>query len=319
MLASSGGASHAPVLVGASAAMERLRIDIGKVARIDANVLIIGETGTGKECVAESIHCASSRARFPLVRVNCAALPDTLIESELFGYDRGAFTGAQQPYPGKVRLADHGTVFLDEIGELSPCAQAKLLRLLESHEVFPLGGRSVVKVDVRFIAATNSELELLVEARAFRRDLYYRLNVAMLCLPPLKERRDDLVELFAHHVREFNRRYDAQVGAPSADLVACMRAYHWPGNVRELRNLVESIFIDPPVGTVGVEHLREPFRRLFAAYSRSGDGERERLIAILQETNWNKSKAAEKLSWSRMTLYRKLSKYALDDHLPHKA
>ena len=303
-------------LVGTSAAMVQLRSYIAKVARTEANVLITGETGTGKESVAEAIHRASSRAAQPMVCVNCASIPDSLIESELFGYERGAFTGAQQAYAGKVRLANGGTVFLDEIAEMTPYSQARLLRLLESREVFPLGGRHVVKVDLRFIAATNAALEPLVEARAFRRDLYYRLNVARISLPPLKDRREDLADLFAYHVEQFNLRYAAAVGAPSAELIACMQAYDWPGNVRELRNLVEAIFIDPPAGAVGVEHLPDPFRLLFSNCSRSGGAEKERLIAILRQTNWNKSKAAEKLSWSRMTLYRKMSKYDVRSKTP---
>jgi transcriptional regulator with PAS, ATPase and Fis domain len=311
MLASSIGAMSATGLVGSSPVMEQLRAYIGKVARSEASVLITGETGTGKECVANAIHDSSVRAGGPLVCINCAALPDALIESELFGYERGAFTGAQQAYPGKVRLADHGTLFLDEISDLTPYAQAKLLRMLESREVFPLGGSRVVKVDIRIVAATNAALEPLVEDGRFRRDLYYRLNVARISLPRLSERREDLADLFSYHVERFNLRYVTAVGAPSADLIACMKAYDWPGNVRELRNLVEAIFIDPPAGPVRPEHLPDAFRHLFAKYSKSGDAEKERLITILRETNWNKSRAAERLSWSRMTLYRKLSKYDL--------
>jgi len=289
-----------------------LRAYIPKVARSDAVVLITGETGTGKERVAECIHDESPRRGGPFVGVNCAAIPDSLIESELFGYDRGAFTGAQGSYLGKVRSASRGTVFLDEIGEMSLMAQAKILRVLESHEVFPLGATRTVKVDVRFIAATNQDLEPLVHEGRFRRDLFYRLNVARMLLKPLKEHKEDIPDLIDHYVGEFNRRYRREVHRPTHALLDCMMRYEWPGNVRELRNVVEALFIDPPAGPVSLEDLPEFFRNIFAQYAVSAPSERDRLVSALYQTNWNKSKAAEQLHWSRMTLYRKLSKYKLD-------
>lgn len=298
-------------MVGSSATMAELQVYIRKVARSDAVVLISGETGTGKERVAESIHHQSPRSHRPFVCVNCAAIPDTLFESELFGYDRGAFTGAQGSYPGKLRAANGGTVFLDEIGEMSLVSQAKILRVLENREIFPLGALRTSTVDVRFIAATNQELEPLVAEGRFRRDLFYRLNVARLHLRPLKEHKEDIPELIAHYVDRFNARDHVRVRPPTQKVLECLLSYEWPGNVRELRNLVESVFIDPPDGPVSLEHLPESFRRIFAQYSMVTMSERDRMVAALYQTNWNKSKAAAQLKCSRMTLYRKLSKYKI--------
>jgi transcriptional regulator with PAS, ATPase and Fis domain len=300
-------------LVGSSTSMAELRAYIRKVARSDAVVLISGETGTGKERVAESIHAESGRRNRPFVCVNCAAIPDSLFESELFGYDRGAFTGAQSAYPGKLRSANGGTVFLDEIGEMTLIAQAKILRVLENREVFPLGALRTTIVDVRFIAATNQDLEPLVAEGRFRRDLFYRLNVARLLLQPLKEHKEDIPDLVAYYLKHFNERYRTDVSGPSPELVECLMRHEWPGNVRELRNLVEALFIDPPEGPVALEHLPESFRRIFAQYSVDALPERERMVSALYRTNWNKSKAAAQLNWSRMTLYRKLSKYQILD------
>jgi transcriptional regulator with PAS, ATPase and Fis domain len=299
-------------LVGSSSAMSELRAYIRKVARSDAIVLITGDTGTGKERVAESIHAESLRRHKPFVCVNCAAIPDSLLESELFGYDRGAFTGAQGSYPGKLRAASGGTVFLDEIGEMSLLAQAKILRVLESHEVFPLGALRMTTVDVRFIAATNQELEPLVAEGRFRRDLFYRLNVGRVLLRPLKDHVEDIPELIEHYVNRFNEHYHSHVHRPTQTLLDCLMRYDWPGNVRELRNLVEAMFIDPPEGPVSLEDLPESFRRIFARYTVTALPERERMVSALYDANWNKSRAAEQLNWSRMTLYRKLRKYRID-------
>jgi len=296
-------------LIGNSAGMSRLRDYIPKLGRSDAHVLITGETGTGKECLAESIHEASPRRKQPFICVNCAAIPDSLLESELFGYERGAFSGAQHSYPGRLRLASGGTVFLDEIGEMSTVAQAKILRVLESNQVFPLGGRRVAEVDVRFIAATNQDLEPLVEQTRFRRDLYYRLNVVRVRMPPLRQRREDIPELMAHFIGKMNERGGHQVEGPTAEVQSLLRQYEWPGNVRELRNLVENIFVDPPEGPVEWKHLPDSFRSYFTGQERESTPERDQLLGVLQRTNWNKSKAAEQMKWSRMTLYRKMSKF----------
>jgi len=293
--------------------MLELREYIGKVGRSEASVLITGPTGSGKERVAESIHSSSPRRDRAFLCVNCAAIPDSLLESELFGYERGAFTGAQEGCPGMLRVASGGTVFLDEIGEMSLGAQAKILRVLENREVFPLGARRMVSIDVRFIAATNQDLEPLIAENRFRQDLFYRLNVARLSLPSLKEHKEDIPELFAHYVNDFNRRYGGTVGQPTQELLEQLLTYEWPGNVRELRNLVEAIFIDPPDGPVSLESLPDSFKRIFSRTVVASIGERERLVSALYRTNWNKSQAASQLNWSRMTLYRKISKYQITD------
>lgn len=302
---------EAQELIGSSSAMNALRAYIGKVAQTDAGVLITGATGTGKELVAEAIHRKSARRDAAFVSVNCAAIPDSLLESELFGYEQGAFTGAEHAYPGKLRLAHGGTVFLDEIGEMSPLGQAKILRVLESREVFPLGSRRTSKLDVRFLAATNRDLEPMVERRTFREDLYFRLNVGRIYLPALRERPEDIMELFRHFLRHFNARNGTNVQEPTLELKDCLQAYEWPGNVRELRNFVEAIFIDPPKGPIGLQDLPESFRRIFAGHRKTELSEREAITSALSRTQWNKKLAARELQWSRMTLYRKLDKYKI--------
>jgi transcriptional regulator with PAS, ATPase and Fis domain len=303
-------------LIGSSSAMAAVRGYVNKVAQSDASVLISGPTGTGKELVANAIHCASHRCLGPFISVNCAAIPDALLESELFGYERGAFTGAEEQYPGKLRLADHGTVFLDEISEMSPLGQAKVLRVLESREVFPLGARRMSRIDVRFLAATNQELEPMIERHRFRQDLFFRLNVGRLFLPSLKERPEDILELFRYYIQRFNAQYGRSVQAPTPELAERLAAYDWPGNVRELRNCVEALFIDPPNGAIGLEHLPESFRRIFQSHQTTNISERDAIISALSRTNWNKKMAARELQWSRMTLYRKLEKYKITGSNP---
>jgi DNA-binding NtrC family response regulator len=298
-------------IVGVSPAITALRAYLPKVARSSATVLITGATGSGKERVAQAIHALGPRSARPFVPLNCAALPDTLIESELFGHERGAFTGAVSASPGHIVRAEGGTLFLDEIGEMSWHAQAKLLRVLETHLVQAVGAARPRAVDVRVIAATNRPLESLVEAGGFRPDLYYRLNVARLTLTPLRDRREDIPLLFQHAVRELNVRDQRNVGPPDPELLKCLIGYDWPGNVRELRNLVESIFIDPPPGPVGLADLSPAFREVFARHRTELVNERDRLLLTLEQTNWNKAEAAKQLKWSRMTLYRRLAKYHL--------
>jgi transcriptional regulator with PAS, ATPase and Fis domain len=300
-------------IVGESPSIDALRDYLPKVARARATVLVTGETGTGKECVAQTIHALSRRAAAPFVVVNCGALPDSLIESELFGHIRGAFTGAYADARGKIAEADGGTLFLDEIGELSLFAQAKLLRVLEAQEVQPVGSTRTEKVDVRVVAATNRHLEADVAAHRFRADLFYRLNVARLTLPPLRERPGDIALLANHVIAEFNRRDGRQVGELGEPLLDCLRAHDWPGNVRELRNVIESVFIDPPTGTLELRHLPPPFQNLFAQYRGTSQSDRARVIDALERSRWNKASAAKALHCSRMTLYRKLAKYHLTD------
>jgi DNA-binding NtrC family response regulator len=304
----------APVqtLVGMSPQIAKLRAWLTKVAASDASVLITGETGTGKECVARFLHEHSPRAAKPMACINCSALPEGLIESELFGHERGAFTGAHQSERGRIREAAGGTLFLDEIGDMPQSAQAKILRALENHEVTPVGGRRGEPIDVRVIAATNVEPDALVADHRLRRDLFYRLNVVQLHLPPLRDRKEDIVYLFDHFMRT-RLPPGARVPTLSAAGVERMLAHDWPGNVREVRNLVERLLIDPPAGDIPVEDL--PGCHAVASGNRDAL-EREQLLTALMTTRWNKRKAAAALQWSRMTLYRKLAKHNIPGKLP---
>jgi len=289
-----------------------------KVALTDAHVLVTGETGTGKELAAQYIHDQSARRTRPLMAINCAALPDGLLESELFGYERGAFTGAASSYPGKLRLADHGTVLFDEIGDMSLYAQAKILRVIETKQVYPLGGHRSIPVDIRIIAATNRELEVQMRRGEFRQDLYYRLNVARINLPPLRDRKGDIPLLISYFVQKCSERTGIRVAGFSDEALEALARYDWLGNVRELINLVERIFIDPPVGTIEVADLPDFVTTPQRLKHDTVPDEREILLHALSKTNWNKSKAAEQLHWSRMTLYRKLVKYRLAEAQPER-
>lgn len=299
-------------ILGVSQAVCELRSYLPKVALRDAPVLITGETGTGKELVAESIHRLSPRCGAPFVAVNCAALPEALIESELFGHERGAFTGALTEYRGKAAEADGGTLFLDEIGEMPPFGQAKLLRFLESGHVDRVGSTKSIHVNTRIVAATNRPVEDLMSERRFREDLYYRLNVARIEIDPLRERTEDIPVLVGRFVDHFNQKYDLDVGPPDQRLLDRFAKYQWPGNIRELRNMIEAIFIDPPSGTIDIDHLPPVFRVMLRGHRRTILDERDQLIDTLSKTNWNKTEAAKKLNVSRMTLYRKIAKYHLD-------
>jgi transcriptional regulator with PAS, ATPase and Fis domain len=307
------------LLVGECSKIRNLRGYLSQVARVNSTVLITGETGTGKQLVAETIHRESARREGPFVTVNCAAIPETLLESELFGYEKGAFTGAGTAKPGKLELADGGTFFLDEIGDMNLVAQAKLLRVLESGQVERLGGRRGQRFDVRFVAATNQDLEKLVEQRAFRKDLYYRLNVARVALPPLRERVEDIPLLLAYYMTALGDPLGIQVEGFSEEALARLVAYPWPGNVRELRNLVEAMLVSRPAGRLCAEHLPLPYGitpgvtpGITPAGAKIHADERQRVLSALSTTNWNVSKAAQRLQWSRMTLYRKMAKHQIN-------
>ncbi|HEX6086008.1 MAG TPA: sigma-54 dependent transcriptional regulator [Thermoanaerobaculia bacterium] len=302
-------------LVGTSASAQSVRESIRRAAATGSNVLITGETGTGKELVAELIHRNSTRARRPMVCINCAAIPDTLLESELFGYERGAFTGAVTSTPGKIEQATGGTIFFDEIGDMSPYAQAKVLRAIESREVSRLGGRRPIRVDVRIVAATNRNLDELAMNDTFRKDLYFRLNVARVHLAPLRERRSDIPLLIQHYVRELNRTFRTGVREVEPEAMERLIGYDWPGNVRELRNVIESAFGARPAARITWLDLPEWLRARLGEHAVPPD-EQERIISALAATNWNKSKAAEQLQWSRMTLYRKLARYQIEPVSP---
>lgn len=296
-------------LIGESPAITLIKTYISKVAATESIVLITGETGTGKELVAELIHKNSVRSKKPFVCVNCAALPDSLLESELFGYERGAFTGATVSQRGKFELADSGTIFLDEIGDMSLRAQAKILRTIENKEVYRLGGNRGLSLNLRIIAATNHDPERLVKENHFREDLYYRLNVARVHLPPLRDRKEDILCLLDHFIRDLNSRSGRSVEGFTDEVLACLLHYKWPGNVRELKNLCEAIFISMPSRTITIEDLPALYQSRLKELELLPQNERDRLLSALLATNWNVSKAAEKLHWSRMTIYRKLEKY----------
>jgi DNA-binding NtrC family response regulator len=299
-----------PHLIGESASMREINAYIGQVASTDSTVLITGETGTGKELVAALIHMRSPRAGKPFVSINCAAIPESLLESELFGYERGAFTGAHVQKEGALKLANEGTAFFDEIGDMSPEGQAKILRAIESKEIRRLGGKRSIPLDLRVIAATNQDLERRVAEGKFRKDLYYRLNVARISLPPLRDRKEDIPALFGHYIGELNRHLGREVEGFGDDALGPLLRYDWPGNVRELKNLLEEVYVHFRSQWIAFTDLPGLFRSQLANAGQP-QTERDLLLCALLSTRWNKSQAAQKLHWSRMTLYRKIAKYEI--------
>jgi PAS domain S-box-containing protein len=259
-------------MIGASPAMQEIFRLIPDVAATDASVLIEGASGTGKELVAQAIHDQSARSEGPFICVNCGALPDTLLESELFGYERGAFTGARGSKPGRFQQADGGTLFLDEVGELSPAFQVKLLRALQEGEVQPLGGTQTVKVDVRIIAATNRDLRRLMEEEKLREDLYYRLCVIRIQIPPLRERREDIIPLVGHYLSRLTARTGKEIGEISPEALTALYDYDYPGNVRELTNILERAFVLCHEDQIDLVHLPS---EVVAARGREGEGGRQ--------------------------------------------
>ncbi len=300
------------LMVGSSLAVRELRNYLPKVAASNCNVLVTGETGTGKELVAETIHNQSLRSKKPFVCINCAAIPDTLLESELFGYERGAFTGAESIRDGKLHEADKGTIFFDEVGDMSPVAQAKVLRAIESGHVQRLGGKGSIPVDLRILAATNQDLEEQVSKNQFRKDLFFRMNVARIHLPPLRERREDIPVLLTHYLHYFNRRSGQDVQGFTDEVLDLLIHYDWPGNIRELKNVVEAIFVHQPYPRISIDDVPQQIGRSVDA-DRPAGSDREQLLAALLATKWNKSQAAQHLKLSRMTLYRKLARYGIED------
>jgi transcriptional regulator with PAS, ATPase and Fis domain len=275
--------------------------------------LLLGESGTGKEVVARFIHRNSPRKNGPFVALNCAALPETLLESELFGYERGAFTGAHLAKPGQIELAAGGVLFLDEVSEMSPSAQAKFLRVLQEREFQRLGGTRSVKANVRVIAATNRDLCAAVEEGAFRQDLFYRLQVFDIQLPPLRERRADITLLAAAFLDDIGRSLGRRPAELSPEAQALLLAHDWPGNVRELRNALERAAIVCGTGRIEREHLLLHSR--MAAPSVTKDlqtVERRRIEQVMRETDGNKSRAASRLGLTRTQLYVRLRKYDLE-------
>ncbi len=307
-----------PTLIGQAPAFQAVIRAARLVAVTDATVLVQGESGTGKELLAREIHRTSRRATKPLVVVNCAALPETLVEAELFGYRRGAFTGAQQDYPGRIRSADGGTLFLDEIGELPLSLQAKLLRFLEAGEVQGLGETRPRQVDVRVIAATNRRLEEQVRKGRFREDLWYRLAIVPLILPPLRERREDILPLARHFLDTLSRRHAFPAPALGRSAERRLLDHPWPGNVRELRNLCERLVILLPGQVVGAGNLQlappqgqQGDLRLPAEGVVLDELEAELIRQALERTAGNRTRAARLLGLSRDTLLYRMKKYAI--------
>ena len=312
-------------IVGASYAIRAVTEKIERVAKTPARVLITGENGTGKELVARAIHANSTRAKGPFVEVNCAAIPAELIESELFGHMKGSFTGAVQDRAGKFELADEGTLFLDEVGDMSLAAQAKVLRVLQDGVVTRIGGAKPIQVDVRVLAATNKDVEAEIAGGRFREDLYYRLNVVPIHVPPLRERREDIPLLIGHFIGQLTGASGLTPRAMGDDAVARLQQLEWPGNVRELRNTIERLLIlssGPRIGADDVDRLAG--RR--GDVSEGGLGslldvatfddfkhaaERAYLLAKLRAFDWNVSETARALDMPRSNLYKKIERYGL--------
>ena len=297
-------------IIGQSQALRKVFDAIETVGPTEANVLVTGESGTGKELVTRAVHAASPRRFHPLVVIHCGALTETLLESELFGHEKGAFTGAQYRKKGKFEIAEGGTVFLDEIGDISLKTQTDLLRVLQEREITRVGGNQIIKVDFRCVAATNKNLETLIEEGKFRPDLFYRLNVFRIELPALRERREDIPLLVDHFVRKFSLAMNKRITRVSANAMNRLQQQPWPGNVRELENAVERAMV---VGREPELEERDFILKSDAAASEGSraleDIERAHILRVLEECGGNQSRAAEALNIDRVTLYHKLKKY----------
>jgi DNA-binding NtrC family response regulator len=318
-------------IVGKSAALLQALEIVEKVADTDSTVLITGESGTGKELIARAIHYNSRRADRMLVTVNCGAIPEELLESELFGHVKGAFTSAVQHREGRFSLADGGTIFLDEIGDMSPNLQVKLLRVLQDQTFEPVGSSKTVKVDVRVIAATNQDLSSLIEEKRFRKDLFYRLNVIPIEVPPLRERPEDIPLLVHHFLDVANQDRGTRIEAVSDEAMQVLVDYAWPGNVRELENLIERLVVLRPEGEIGVGDLPPYFRtrrdpelvapRVTASglpFNQVVDRfESDLILQALEQTHWNKNQAAQLLGLNRTTLLEKIKKKGLEQQREH--
>lgn len=318
-------------IVGKSDEMQAVFDLVEKVAETDSTVLLLGESGTGKELVAKAIHFNSRRKENSLVTVNCAAIPEELLESELFGHVKGAYTGAVSTVPGRFNAADHGTIFLDEIGDMSFKLQVKVLRVLQEQSFEPVGSTKTSHVDVRIIAATNQDLERAVKERRFREDLFYRLNVIPIRIPPLRERTSDIPLLIRHFIDKYNNANDCKITGIDNATMKILMDYLWPGNVRELENMVERVVVLKRQGVVAVSDLPDKFagvKESFEAPARSAkkaspesgvslrkavtEYERNLIKDALEKTGWNKNKAAHMLKLNRTTLVEKIKKLNLE-------
>jgi len=299
--------------------MHRLFTLLPDIAESQSTVLIEGESGTGKELIARAIHNLSHRKDRPFIVVNCGAMPDTLLESELFGYKAGAFTDAKRDKPGRFKLADRGSIFLDEIGDISPALQIRLLRVLQEQTFEPLGAIESVKVDVRIIAATNKRLEDLVKNGTFREDLYYRINVIRLELPPLRERKEDVPLLVDHFIKSFNTIQNKDIMGTTDEALVCLMSYDYPGNIRELKNIIERSFVLCKSPMIQREHLPEPVCTAsgmdFSRHSDMAtmkDMEAIFLTTTLRRNNWNRAKTARELGIHKSTLFRKIKALGIE-------
>jgi Nif-specific regulatory protein len=307
-------------IVGKSREMGPVYEMIAQVAASDATVLIRGESGTGKELIAQAVHYGSQRAEGPFVRVNCAALPESLIESELFGHEKGAFTGAIQQRAGRFEMASGGTIFLDEIGELTPSVQVRLLRVLQEREFERVGGSRVLKANVRVVAATNRNLEKDMEEGRFRADLYYRLNVFPILVPPLRDRRTDIILLADHFIEKYNKRHNKSIVRLSTPAIDLLMAYHWPGNVRELENAIERAVLMADGDVIHARLLPPSLQMARPGDKRSGPLaaqigalERELIVDALKVNKGNRAAAARQLGITERIMGLRVTKYGLEE------
>ncbi len=306
-------------ILGQSVRLQNVAKLISKIANTDLPVIILGESGTGKELAATAIHHSSDRAVKPFVAINCAAFPDTLLESELFGYEKGAFTDARNSKAGRIEEADGGTLFLDEIGDMKPAMQAKMLRVLEEHEFQRLGSNKSRRVDIRLISATNRDLRQAIQEKAFRADLYYRLNAVSIAMPPLREIPEDIPLLASHFAREFAARFNRPPVQVEQEAMACLQSYTWPGNVRELANAIRRAVALSDGKTIRLFDLPPHINQESVVAEKTApdnsksnlleDIEREHILKVLDLSGGNKSEAAQILGIHRDTLLRKLKKY----------
>jgi len=303
-------------IVSADHEMHRLFDIMPRIAESESTVLIEGESGTGKELFARALHNLSPRSGGPIVAVNCGALPETLLEAELFGYRKGAFTDARADKPGRFALASGGTIFLDEIGDISPATQVKLLRVIQERTFEPLGSTAPVSADVRIITATNRDLDTLVTEGLFRRDLFYRINVVRLRIPPLRERRRDIPLLVDHFIERFDRLRGRDVTGVTADVMAILMAHDFPGNVRELENVIEHAFVLCRSGQIGIRHLpaylQPKTEQATAPASSVKELEGRLILAALERNGWSRERAAAELGMHKTTLWRKVRALGLE-------
>jgi len=303
-------------IVSKSDKMLQLFNILPSIAQSDSTVLIEGESGTGKELVARALHSLSYRKDGPIVAVNCGALPDTLLESELFGYKAGAFTDARKDKPGRFAMAKTGTIFLDEITDISPALQVRLLRVIQERTYEPLGSTESVQADVRIVTATNRDLEKLVKTREFREDLYYRINVVRIKLPPLRERREDIPLLINHFIRRFNNLKKKLITDISPDALAILMSHDYPGNIRELENIIEHAFVLCRGTVINIDNLPEDIRpketKPLAKLASMDDLEAVYISEALKKNNWNRKKTAEELGIHKTTLWRKMKKLGIN-------